>query len=57
MLRFLTALPLLNAIINETLRVYPTIVGMLPRKLTTEMTIDEYYVPKGVSALVSISKI
>ena len=50
-LQKLTALPLLNAIINETLRVYPTIVGMLPRKSTTEMTIDGYHIPKGVSSL------
>jgi cytochrome P450 len=41
-------LPLLQALINETLRRHPAIVGVLPREAVVDMVIDSTAIPKGV---------
>ncbi|KIW92108.1 uncharacterized protein Z519_07092 [Cladophialophora bantiana CBS 173.52] len=40
-------LPFLNAVIKETMRVYPTIMSTLPRVLDEPLTVDKYVLPKG----------
>ncbi|GME26776.1 benzoate 4-monooxygenase [Neofusicoccum parvum] len=40
-------LPYLQAVINETLRVYPTIIATLPRTALRDTTVDGIYIPKG----------
>ena len=41
-------LPLLRAVINETLRRHPAIVGVLPRITEADMVIEGVAVPRGV---------
>lgn len=43
-----TGLPLLQAVINETLRRYPTIIATLPRTATQDTVVSNVAVPKGV---------
>ncbi|CZR58187.1 uncharacterized protein PAC_08078 [Phialocephala subalpina] len=40
-------LPFLNAVIKETMRLYPTIISTLPRVLTTELLVSNYVLPQG----------
>ncbi|KAH7237923.1 cytochrome P450 [Fusarium solani] len=40
-------LPYLQAVINETLRIYPTIVSMIPRIATRDSTVAGVPIPKG----------
>jgi cytochrome P450 len=40
-------LPFLNAVIKETMRVYPTIISTLPRVLDEPLTVEKYVVPTG----------
>lgn len=42
-------LPILNAVIKETHRVYPSFMGFLPRRLDHEITIGRYRLPKGAT--------
>lgn len=42
-------LPLLNAVIKETHRVYPSFMGFLPRKLDHAITIGQYRLPKDAT--------
>ena len=46
MLQTCSRLPYLQAVINETLRMYPTIVAMLPRTATHDSTVAGVPVPK-----------
>lgn len=43
-------LPYLQAVINETLRVYPTIIATLPRTAVRDTTVDGVFIPKGTTA-------
>ncbi|KAK7224843.1 hypothetical protein V2G26_012846 [Clonostachys chloroleuca] len=45
--RVCTGLPLLQAVINETLRRYPTIIATLPRTATQDTVVSNVAVPKG----------
>ncbi|KAH6961754.1 cytochrome P450 [Ilyonectria sp. MPI-CAGE-AT-0026] len=47
MLQTCSQLPYLQAVINETLRMYPTIVAMLPRTATQDSIVAGVPVPKG----------
>lgn len=42
-------LPYLNAVIHESLRIFPPVAVPLPRVSPGEM-VDGYYIPKGVSS-------
>lgn len=42
-------LPLLNAVIKETHRVYPSFMGFLPRTLDHSITIGKYKLPKSIT--------
>lgn len=42
-------LPYLTAVINETLRRYPTVVATLPRTAKRDVVVQGVHVPKGVS--------
>lgn len=42
-------LPLLQALINETLRLHPAIVGILPRETMVDMVVEGIAVPREVS--------
>lgn len=45
---------MLQAVINETLRLYPTIIAILPRTAVEDTIVDGVVVPKGVSILLSM---
>ncbi|KAJ6010641.1 hypothetical protein N7451_002053 [Penicillium sp. IBT 35674x] len=50
-----SALPYLNAVLTETLRIYPPIPAMLPRLVPEGgALVNEVYVPAGVSVSVSL---
>ncbi|RFU75442.1 cytochrome p450 [Trichoderma arundinaceum] len=40
-------LPYLNAVIKETMRLYPTIISSLPRVLEESLVVDGYLIPVG----------
>lgn len=40
-------LPFLNAVIKETMRLYPTIISTLPRVLEQPLSVDKYVLPEG----------
>ena len=40
-------LPFLNAVIKETMRVYPTIISTLPRVLEQPLSVDKFVLPEG----------
>lgn len=42
-------LPLLQAVINETLRLYPTIIATLPRRALRDTVVGGMHIPVGVS--------
>lgn len=46
-------LPYLQAVINETLRRYPTIVATLPRTAAEDVVVVGEHLPKGVCASAS----
>lgn len=46
-LHHLQALPFLTAVIKETLRLFPALIGQLPRILDHDIVFDEYILPKG----------
>ena len=43
-------LPILNAVIKETMRLYPTIISTLPRVLDQSVVVDKVVLPKGTVA-------
>ncbi|KAM5369016.1 hypothetical protein ACJZ2D_009219 [Fusarium nematophilum] len=45
--RTCAGLPFLQAVINETLRRYPTIIATLPRTATQDTTVRDTVIPKG----------
>ncbi|KAK5049564.1 hypothetical protein LTR84_004493 [Exophiala bonariae] len=45
----LQPLPYLNAVIKETLRLYPTIMSTLPRVLNKPLVVDKHLLPVGTS--------
>ena len=51
----LTKLTYLNAVIRESLRLYPPAIGVFLRKATEDVTIAGYTVPKG--SLISVSSL
>lgn len=40
-------LPYLQGVINETLRLYPTIIATLPRSAVRDTIVDGVHIPKG----------
>ncbi|KAL2782939.1 cytochrome P450 [Aspergillus keveii] len=46
-LREVQDLPLLNAVINETMRLYPAIVSTLPRILHEPLNVGDFVLPRG----------
>ena len=48
-------LPLLRAVINETLRRHPAIVGVLPRITEVDMVVEGVAVPRGVCCSLTTS--
>lgn len=51
------SLPYLQAVINETLRLYPTIVATLPRTAKSATIIAGVSVPAGVGQMLEDSKV
>jgi benzoate 4-monooxygenase len=41
-------LPILQAVINETLRLYPTIIASLPRTAMRDVVVGGVDIPRGV---------
>ena len=42
-------LPYLQAVLNETLRLYPATIAVLPRTAMADTTVDGQHIPAGVS--------